>query len=53
MKDSHGLYDYEAQEDNYKTETLYSRGSCKIYRDNSRFETVTIVLSSFQTQATK
>ena len=42
-KDSHGLYDYEAQEDNYRTETVYVKNSCKIYRNNNTYETVPFV----------
>lgn len=40
IKDSHGLYDYEAQEDAYRRETQYIKNSCKIYRDNHKADTV-------------
>lgn len=40
IKDSHGLYDYEAQEDNYKKEKHYLKGNCKVYRDNINNQTV-------------
>ena len=33
LKDSHGLYDYDALEDAYKRETLYVKNNCKILRD--------------------
>ena len=41
-KDSHGLYDYEAQEDSYRQETHFINKSCKIYRDNHKPDTVPI-----------
>lgn len=32
IKDSHGLYDYEASEDSYKRDTFYVKNSGKIVR---------------------
>ena len=36
IKDSHGLYDYEASEDSYKRDTFYVKNSGKIVRELTR-----------------
>lgn len=40
IKDSHGLYDYEATEDSYKREIFYIKSSSKVYRELTKGETV-------------
>ena len=34
IKDSHGLYDYQATEDNYHSETHTINYDCAVHRDN-------------------
>ena len=33
IKDSHGLFDYQASEENYESETIYLENECRIYRN--------------------
>jgi hypothetical protein len=49
VKDSHGLYDYEAAEEFYKRETYYIRNSTKVFRELTRGDTVSKLLFSFST----
>ena len=50
-KDSHGLYDYESTQDNYKTEQNYIDASTIIYRDinsTSNLNAITDPLTTLQ-----
>ena len=50
-KDSHGLYDYESAQDNYKNDTYYIDATTLIYRD--QISILFIILDSITALQTK
>jgi hypothetical protein len=36
IKDSHGLYDYEASEENYRKDVIFMKANGKVFRDTNR-----------------